>query len=188
MSVVFQFLAVFGVDDLIYVYLALAAASAAYSYSASQDAAEATEEAGVIQQKAANQQARNTELEQAEAVRRMRDNKRRQLARIRSGMNTSGLVFEGSLEDAFGETAGRLELEIQDAARAGSIQAQNQRSAGELALWEAKTQAVATRVEATGSLLSSGASMAGTSYSAYQSGAFGGSAKKPPTGAQTTTT
>jgi hypothetical protein len=177
-------LAVFGIDDLIYVYLAIAAASAAYSYDQSRKSAKAQEEAGVYQKMASDQAARNTALETAEADRRMRVNKKRQLARLRAGMaGTSGLVMEGSLEDAFAETAGRLELEILDANRRGAMEAANQRSAGDLALWEARTQSVATRVEATGSLLSSAGSIVGGVYTGYQNGAFGNTKaeKKPET-------
>ena len=177
-------LAIFGVDDLIYVYLAIAAASAAYSYDQSRKSAKAQEQAGVYQKMASDQAARNTALETAEADRRMRVNKKRQLARLRAGMaGTSGLVMEGSLEDAFAETAGRLELEILDANRRGAMEAANQQSAGDLALWEARTQAVATRVEATGSLLSSVGSIAGGAYNGYQNGAFGNTKpeKKPET-------
>ena len=155
-------LAVFVVDDLIYVYLAIAAASAAYSYDQSRKSAKAQEQAGVYQKMAADQAARNTSLQNAENIRRARDNRSRRLARLRAGMaGTSGLVMEGSLEDAFAEAAGRTELEIQDAARAGNLDVANQQSAGELALWEARTQAVATRAQATGSLLSSASSIAG---------------------------
>jgi hypothetical protein len=155
----------FGIDTLFYIYLAAAAVSAAYSYDQSRKSAKAQEQAGLYQKMAADQKARNTALETAEADRRMRVNKKRQLARLRAGMaGTSGLVMEGSLEDAFTETAGRLELEILDANRRGAMEAANQQSAGDLALWEARTQAVATRVEATGSLLSSVGSIASGAY------------------------
>ena len=169
-------LAVFIIDDLIYVYLAIAAATAAYSYNASQEAAKSKEEAGRNQKLAADQQARNQELTLAENLRRERVNKRRRLARLRTNVQNTGLVFEGSsLEDAFTETAGQMELEIQDAARAGAMDVANTRSAGDLALWESRVGALATRREATGSLLSSASSMAGV---AYNSGAFSSSTPK----------
>jgi hypothetical protein len=165
-------LAVFGIDDLIYVYLAIAAASAAYSYDQSRKSAKAQEEAGVYQKMASDQAARNTALQNAENIRRERINKKRRLARLRTGMaGTSGLVMEGSLEDVFAESAGRMELEIQDMARAGAMDAANQQRAGDISLWEARTGAVATRAQATGSLLSSAASIVG---GAYMSGAFSG--------------
>ncbi len=165
-------LAIFIVDDLLYVYLAIAAASAAYSYDQSRKSAKAQEQAGVYQKMAADQAAKNTALQNDENIRRERINKKRRLARLRSGMaGTSGLVMEGSLEDAFAESAGRMELEIQDMARAGEMDAATQRRAGDISLWEARTGAVATRAQATGSLLSSAASIVG---GAYTSGAFSG--------------
>ncbi|MCW1916979.1 hypothetical protein OJ996_25545 [Luteolibacter sp. GHJ8] len=171
-TALFETLAIFFVDDLIYVYLAIAAASAAYSYDQSRKSAKAQEEAGLYQKMAADQAARNTSLQNAENIRRERVNKDRRLARMRAGMaGTSGLVMEGSLEDAFTESAGRMELEIQDMARAGAMQAANQHRAGEISLWEARTGAAATRAQATGSLLSSAASMVG---GVYMSGAFSG--------------
>lgn len=170
-------LAFFLVDDAIYIYLAIAAAAAAYSYDASQKSAKAQEQAGAYQQQAADQQAKNQELTAMENIRRERTNKKRRLARMHTGIVAgSGLVMEGSLEDAFTETAGLMELEIQDSARAAKMEAANTRSAGDLALWESRVQSIATRNEATGSLLSSAASMTGAAYNA---GAFG--SKKPAT-------
>ena len=158
-------LAVFGFDDAIYVImLALAAASTAASADASKDAAKAQEQQGLLAQDAAKKAARNEELQVAENIKRARNNKRRRLARIRKGMLTSGLVFEGSLEDSFTETAGRMELEIQDAARAGAMNAQNIRAQGDLSLWEGRVAAVSSRMEATGTLLQGATSMAGTAY------------------------
>ncbi|MDB6077724.1 MAG: hypothetical protein JWO82_1471 [Akkermansiaceae bacterium] len=161
-------LAFFLVDDLFYVYLAVAAASAAYSYNQSQKSADAQEEAGLMQKKTADQNAMMQEQQTAETVRRERVNSKRRLARIRTGSNAgSGLVNEGSIEDAFIETAGREELRIQDAARAGAMDAQGTRQQGEMSLWEARTQAVGTRVAANGTLLSNLGSMASGGVSYY---------------------
>ena len=163
---------VFVVDDLIYVYLAIAAATAIYSFNAAQDSADAQEQAGLNQKLAAEQEARNQELTLAENLRRERVNKRRRLARMRTAQNNGGLAFEGSsLEDSFTESAGLMELEILDAARAGSMEAANTRSAGDLALWESRVGALSTRREATGSLLSSVSSIAGVSYNSKQNAA-----------------
>lgn len=164
--VLLEFLAVFVVDDLIYVYLALAAASAVVSFDASRDQARAAEQAGAIQKDAADKAADVAELEAAEASRRARDDKKRKLARIRTGMNQSGLVFDGSLEDVFAETAGRMELEVLDASRARLQEVQNIRGGGEMAMWEARTQAVAAHAQGVGTLLSSASSAAGAVYKA----------------------
>jgi hypothetical protein len=152
----FNYLAVFVIDDAFYIVMAvLAAASTAISVDASNDAAKAQEQQGLLAADAAKKAARNEFLQNEENLKRERDNKKRRLARVRSGMiGGSGMVMDGSMEDAFVETAGRMELEIQDAARAGSMQVQGIRDQGALSLWEARTAAVASRVEASGSLLS----------------------------------
>ena len=147
-----------------YIAIAVTVIGAATTYVGQQKAADAAEEAGKMQKKAADQNARNTELQTAENIRRERMNNRRRLARMRSDMaGTSGLVFDGTMEDAFLETAGQMELQIQDTARAGAMEAANSRSAGAMAQWEARAQATATRTQATGTLISSVAG-AGNSY------------------------
>jgi hypothetical protein len=142
----------FGIDTIF--YLLLLGASTAISYDASRDQARAAEQAGAIQKDAADKAADVAELEAAEASRRARNDKDRKLARIRAGMNQSGLVFEGSLEDVFAETAGRMELEVLDASRARVQESQNLRSRGDLALWEARTQSVAAHAQGVGTILS----------------------------------
>lgn len=158
-----HFLAVFVIDDILY-YIAIAAmvAGAATSYVGAQKSADAAEEAGNLQRKAAEENARNQELQNAENIRRERVNKRRRLARMRTAMaGTSGLVFDGTMEDAFTETAGQMELTIQDSARESAMSAQNTRSQGDMALWQAKSQASAARIQSYGTLLSDASSIAG---------------------------
>jgi len=149
-----------------WVAVAIAAVGATVTFIGQQKAADAAEEAGKMQKKAADQNARNTELQTAENIRRERVNNRRRLARMRSDMaGTSGLVFDGTMEDAFLETAGQMELQIQDTAREGSMEAANSRSAGAMAQWEARAQATATRIQSYGTLISS----AGGAYGNYAS-------------------
>jgi hypothetical protein len=143
---------------------------AGLSFMGSQKAAAAAEDAGEAQRDAANAQARNEELQTAENVRRERQNNRRDLARARAVMaGTSGMAMGGSLQDAFVETAGRLELEVQDKARAGAMDANNITSQGEMALWEAKAKASSTRMASYGTLLSS---VSGIASYGSQSGVF----------------
>lgn len=163
-----NFLAVFVIDDAIYVYLAYAAAiaavaGAATSYVGSQKAADAAEDAGKAQQEAANAAARNEEMQAAESIRRERLNKRRRLARLRSQMNAGGVLMEDSSLDVFKETAGSMELSIQDAARSSNMDAANARSQGDMAMWEARSAALGQRIQGYGTLLSS-ASSTTTSY------------------------
>jgi multidrug efflux pump subunit AcrA (membrane-fusion protein) len=147
--------------------LIMSAVGAGVSYVGSQQAAKAAEDAGRAQQAAADAAARNAELQAAENTSRERVNARRRLARMRAGMaGTSGLVFDGSMQDAFTETAGQFELQIQDAARSAHMDAANKRSQGDMALWESRAQSMAIKTRSYGTLLTDGAALAKTGYSA----------------------
>lgn len=154
--------------SMMYVGIATAVVSAigaGVSYAGQQQQAKAQEEAGRAQAEAAAAAARNEEQQTAENIRRERVNKRRRLARMRSQMNAGGVVFSDSTIDVFKETAGNMELGIQDAARAGALDTVNLRNQGSMAAWEARAMARATRVAAYGSLISSASSTA-SSYAA----------------------
>lgn len=141
--------------------LVMMLAGAATSYVGSQQAAKASEEAGRQQQAAADAAARNAELQASENANRERVNNRRRLARMRAGMaGTSGMAFDGSMQDAFVESAGQFELQVQDAARAAAMEAANTRSRGDMALWESRAQATALKTRSYGTLLSDGSSIA----------------------------
>jgi hypothetical protein len=141
--------------------LILSAIGTGVTFVAAQRAASNAEAAAKAEQEAAYAQARNEEQQNAEAIARERINNRRRLARLHAEMaGTSGMVMDGSNMDVFGETSGGMELKIQDAARAGAMEAQNLRSKGSMALWEGRMQAASTRISSYGSLLTSGASLA----------------------------
>lgn len=164
----FHFLAVFVIDDvLMWVAVASMVAGAATSFVGAQQSAKAAEDAGKAQAKAqakaAEAQARNEELQGAEAIKRERINNRRRLARLRADHGTTGVVMGDSSMDVFAETAGAMELQIQDAARASAMEASNIRQQGAMAQWEARTQATATRMSAVGTLLSNTSDIAGFS-------------------------
>lgn len=135
------------------------------SYSGTKAAAKAQEQAALRQQEAARLQARNIENQTAENLTRARVNARRRLARLRADYGTSGIAFGDSTESVFAETSGRLELEIQDAARAGAMDAQNIRSAGDMAAWEGRVRAAGMRQQAMGTLLSDTLQTASNLYS-----------------------
>lgn len=140
----------------------LAAIGAGVSYVGQQRAAAAAEAAGAAQQKAAAQAAHNLELQNQEAINRERVNKRRRLARLRADQGTSGVVMSGSSMDVFAETSGNMELGIQDSARAGAMEAYNLRTQGDMALWQGRTQAVASRIGSYGTLLTDASRMSET--------------------------
>ena len=148
-------------DPFTWIAIIAMIAGAATSFAGAQQSAKAAEQAGDAQKAAADAAARNTELESAEAIKRERVNKRRRLARLRTAQGASGLVMGDSSMDVFAETAGIMELQIQDAARAGNMEAANQRNAGSMSLWEARTQAASTRMASYGTLLSDASGVAG---------------------------
>lgn len=134
------------------------------SFKGAQDSAKATVQYAKRQQEVAALDARNIERQAAENAIRARVNARRNLARLRGNMGTSGMVFGDSMEDAFVETAGRLELDVQDAARAAAMESQNRRSQGDVALWEGRVRAGAMQMQSYGTLLSDASRMAGNLY------------------------
>lgn len=156
-------------DPFTWIAIAVMLAGAATSFVGAQQSAKAAEDAGEAQQEAAQLAARNEELETAENVRRERVNKSRRLARIRAQIGTTGLTMDGSIQDAFTETAGRLELGIQDKAREGAMKSSNLQQQGDMALWEARNQAIGTRISSYGTLLTDITSTAGY---ANKAGAF----------------
>ena len=163
---ILDFLSVFVIDDAIYAYLAYAAIAAAavgagVSYVGAQKSANAAEDAAKAQKEAADAAALNEQLQNAESIKRERTNKRRRLARMRADYGTSGVVMADSSMDVFAETSGIMELQIQDAARAGEMNAANMRNQGAMSLWEGRTQAAATRMASYGTLLSDVGSAAG---------------------------
>ncbi len=148
----------------------ISAAGAATSYVGQQSAAKAAEDTGRQQQAAADASARNQEAQTNEAILRERTNNRRRLARMHADMaGTSGLTMGGSSMDVFAETSGNMELQVQDAARAGSMAAANTRMQGDMALWQGRTSATATRIGSYGSLLTSGAALAPKVKTAWDS-------------------
>ncbi len=144
--------------------LILGLAGSWLSFKGANDSAKATEAAARRQQEVAAMDARNIELQAAENAARARANARRNLARLRSDAGTSGMVFGDSMEDAFVETSGRLELEVQDAARAAAMAAANRRSQGDTALWEGRVRAASMKAQSYGTLLSDATRLSGNIY------------------------
>ena len=146
-------------DPFTWIAIIAMLAGAATSYVGAQNSAKTAEDVGKAQKDAADASARNEEMQNAEAIKRERINKRRRLARLRVGMANNGLQMTGSSMDVFAETAGNMELGIQDAARAGAMDASGLRNQGAMAQWEARTQAGATRMASYGTLLSDASSI-----------------------------
>jgi hypothetical protein len=160
-----EFFNIVPLATMMYVGIAtvVSAIGAGVTFAGAQASAKAAEQQGRDQMRAAEAAARNKELQTAENVRRERLNKRRKLARLRSEMNSGGVVMADSSMDVFAETAGNAELAIQDVARESSLDTTNTRNAGSMAAWEARALARATRVQSYGTLLSD-TSKAASSY------------------------
>ena len=97
---------------------------------------------------AADAEARNIELQSHENVRRGRIDMRSYLADVETAISVSGMVNTGSMAQAQADAAGNLELQIQDAARAEKMQADNVRRAGAMGAWEAGQQSKALLLSA----------------------------------------
>jgi len=145
--------------------LLFTAISAGVGFMGAQRSAAAAVDAGEAQKKAADQAAANEDAQAQEAINRQRINNRRALARLHSDVaGTSGTTMDGSNMDVFAETSGNMELHIQDEARAAAIQSQNMRNQGEMSLWQARSQAAGQTMASYGSLIASGANLAGQGY------------------------
>jgi hypothetical protein len=158
-----EFFTVLPLASMLYVGIAgvvVSAIGAGVAFTGAQQQAAAAEQQGKDQQAAANASAANAEQQAAENIRRERINKRRRLARLRSSMNAGGVLMSDSSMDVFAETAGREELALQDTARESNMDAANTRNSGNIAGWEARALARATRVSSYGNLLSDSSKIA----------------------------
>lgn len=113
-------------------------------------------------QKLAEAEAKNKEVEFVEGSRRARTNQDRQMSAIRARLANSGVqTTTGSPLDIFGDTASAFQTSVSDAARAANMQAAAMRQKGVMGLWEAKQQKSASMYAAFGTGLSGFSNMAG---------------------------
>ena len=147
--------------------IVIAAVGAAASIYSSKQQANAAEEAGAYNNELAQREARNRERTAAEAIRRERAANEARLGAIRASLSNSGtLSTEGSPLTVLGESAGRFELGVADAARSASMQAASMRAQGAMGLWEADQRSNAAIMGG----VATGIRAAGSMYSDYQSG------------------
>jgi hypothetical protein len=125
----------------------------------------------------AQAEARNNELEFMEATKRARINQRKQMSTLRSRLSTQGTRTDtGPALDILGETAGNFQLAISDAARATNMQASAIRQAGKMGkmgIWEAKQVKKAATMQAIGT----GIQGITSAVSAYGHNKFSGAIK-----------
>lgn len=150
-----------------FVPLILAGAGAGASVYAQSQASKATTAAANYNNKLAGQAAHNQELQAVEGIKRQRINNRAALGQIRLEMANSGTqTGEGSPLAVLGETAGRMEVGIADAARNSALQAASARAQGKMGLWEADQSAKSAQLQMAATAISAAGSIA----SGYQSG------------------
>ena len=149
---------------------AQAAGTGIQMYSAKQQG-EAAVTAAKYNNQILKQAARNKELESQEAIKRQRENNRSVLSSMRAQLANSGFISDmGTPLLLQGETAGRMELAIQDAARSAGIEASNLRTRGALTLWEGQQAKFASNLQATAIGIQGVGNMAQTAYNAKTQG------------------
>ena len=119
----------------------------------------------------AEREAANTEAQTTEAIRRKRMNNRAAMAELGNRIAGSGLQgTTGTPLNLLGETAGRMELEIGDAARVAAMQAASMRAQGKMGLWEADVRQQATKTAMIGTAIGGLTS----AFGKYQEGSYQG--------------
>lgn len=136
-----------------------AASTGVQIYGARQQA-ETAERIGEYNASLYENEARNRELETAENIKRQRVNDRAAMATLRARLAGTGARTDtGSPLEILGETSGRLETGILDAARKSAMEASSLRQKGAMSLWQADEQSAAGRLNALGAGMSGAASL-----------------------------
>lgn len=152
--------------------IATAAIGTGTTLYAQNQAQKTTDRLAAHNNKLAENEARNRELESQEAISRERRRKRAQMARVRNQLAAGGtLTTSGTPLAILGETSSRIELGIADAYRRSNMDAASLRARGQMGLWEADQAATGTNLAMAGTALKGLSSAA----SAYGSAAYQGS-------------
>lgn len=152
--------------------LSLAGLGTAVSVYGQVQQAQTAKAMGKYNAKLAENQARQTEMDAAENIRRKRKENKRLIATQRSRYAKAGVLEEGTPLELLAETAGNLEMETLDYARQQRQAAAGLRAQGAADLAMGANQARAAYIGAGSSLLSGAGNMAMAGYSMQQSGAF----------------
>ncbi len=133
--------------------------------------AKAEEQAAEYNNGLARAEARNRELETAEGVSRQRQRNASALSQLSANLARSGVrAASGSALDIYAEAAGRLEIDIADAARASAMEAESLRAKGRMGLWEADRMKAAARLGMFGTALQGVTS----AFGQYREGSYHG--------------
>ena len=158
-----------------YISIAATLASAAVTIVSSEKAADAADDAALANKQRADAEARNRELEAAEAIKRQRERDKREKSAIRARLAQGGtLTTSGTPLLILGEVAANQELAIQDAVRATNMQASSLRAEGTMGLWEADT----TRAALTNKSIAAGIQGLSSAASGYTDASYNGAFTK----------
>lgn len=150
--------------SMAYTAVALVVVSTAATVYSQQQAAATQTKAAEYNNKLAEAEAKNRELEMAEQLKRQRIKDRRAMAQIRNRLANSGtLTTEGTPLAILGESAANFNLGIQDAARASNMQAASLRAEGQMGLWNAAEGQKAANIESVATV----ANAAASAYTGY---------------------
>lgn len=150
--------------------LALTGIGTAVSVYGQVEQAKTAKAMGKYNAKLAENQARQTEMDAAENIRRKRRENKRLLATQRSRYAKAGVLEEGTPLELLAETAGNLEMETLDYDRQQRQAALGLRAQGAADLAMGANQARAAYIGAGTSLLQGGAAMASLGYKDGQVG------------------
>lgn len=153
--------------------ISFALAGAATTIISNDKAADAADDAATANKIRADAEARNRELEAAEAIKRQRERDKREKAAIRARLSQQGtLTTSGTPLLILGEVAANQELAIQDAVRAANMQAASLRAEGTMGLWEADVTGAALTNKSIAAGIQGISSAASAGVGAAYNGAF----------------
>jgi hypothetical protein len=131
----------------------------------------AAEQAAKYNNLLAQREADNRERQTSEGIKRQRQNNRAELAQMRVAAGASGVrTTTGTPLALLGEGAGRMEIQIADAARNAGIQADSIRAQGTMGLWQAKQQQSANKI----AMLGVGIQGLSSAFGKFQEGQYQG--------------
>lgn len=126
---------------------------------------------GQYNAKLAEEQAKQTEMDARETLRRKRQENKKFSSRQRGAYARAGVLNEGTPLEVMAETAGTLELQALDYAREQKQQAVNLRAQGAMDRAAGSMQARAAQIQAGASLLQGAGSVASMGASFNKTGA-----------------
>jgi uncharacterized membrane protein YgcG len=159
---------------LLGISIAMSAAAGAVGVMGAKAQAKASTQMAKNQAAALNAEAARRRMETAEKARRMRIAQRFQVSRMEAQFGKAGVDLTGSPLAALAEGIKRSEMEIDDVMRGASAESADLRMRAAFAVSQGRIDSAGYRAQAAGTLLSTGASLAGTAAMAAGSSGGGG--------------